>query len=70
MYMLLITMQYLNVYSLFLQAKAPYDPPSAPGVPKILEVGGDFVHLEWAKPESDGGARIQGALLTFFHIII
>ncbi|KAI5639981.1 immunoglobulin i-set domain-containing protein [Phthorimaea operculella] len=43
-----------------IKAKAPYDPPSAPGVPKILEVGGDFVHLEWDKPESDGGSRIQG----------
>ncbi|XP_013148822.1 PREDICTED: twitchin isoform X2 [Papilio polytes] len=42
------------------KAKAPFDPPSAPGVPKILEVGGHFVHLEWEKPESDGGARIQG----------
>ncbi|VVC89475.1 unnamed protein product [Leptidea sinapis] len=41
------------------RAKAPFDPPSAPGVPKILEVGGHFVHLEWDKPESDGGARIQ-----------
>ncbi|KPJ16777.1 Twitchin [Papilio machaon] len=41
------------------KAKAPFDPPSAPGVPKILEVGGHFVHLEWEKPESDGGARIQ-----------
>merc|ERR1719450_708851 len=38
----------------------PYDPPSAPGVPEILEVGGDFVNLSWDKPESDGGSRIQG----------
>ena len=36
------------------------DPPSAPGVPEILEVGGDFVNLSWDKPESDGGSRIQG----------
>lgn len=43
-----------------IKAKAPFDPPSAPGVPKVTEVGGDFVHLEWDKPESDGGARIQG----------
>ncbi|KAM3957310.1 projectin protein bent isoform 8-T9 [Aphomia sociella] len=43
-----------------IKAKAPFDPPSAPGIPKILEVGGDFVHLEWEKPENDGGARIQG----------
>lgn len=36
------------------------DPPSAPGVPAVTEVGGDFVNLQWDKPESDGGSRIQG----------
>ncbi|CAG2054619.1 unnamed protein product, partial [Timema podura] len=34
--------------------------PSAPGVPKVTEIGGDFVNLQWDKPDSDGGARIQG----------
>lgn len=43
-----------------IRAKAPFDPPSAPGKPIVDEVGDDFVHLEWAKPNSDGGARIQG----------
>lgn len=43
-----------------IKAKAPFDRPSPPGVPKVTEVGGDFVNLEWTKPESDGGARIQG----------
>ncbi|KAF2885739.1 hypothetical protein ILUMI_20443 [Ignelater luminosus] len=43
-----------------IKAKAPYDPPSPPGTPKVTEVGGDFVHLEWDKPQSDGGARIEG----------
>lgn len=43
-----------------IRAKAPIDPPSPPGIPEITEIGGDFVHLEWAKPESDGGAHIQG----------
>lgn len=42
------------------KAKAPFDPPSAPGIPKVTEVGGDFINLEWDKPVSDGGARIQG----------
>ncbi|GBO35254.1 Twitchin, partial [Araneus ventricosus] len=41
-------------------AKLPYDKPSAPGVPVVTEVGGDFVNLSWEKPESDGGSRIQG----------
>lgn len=40
--------------------KSPYDPPSAPGVPQVTEVGGDFVNLSWEKPQSDGGSRIQG----------
>ncbi|XP_017494185.1 PREDICTED: twitchin-like, partial [Rhagoletis zephyria] len=40
--------------------KLPFDPPSAPGVPEVTAVGGDFVNLSWSKPESDGGARIQG----------
>lgn len=43
-----------------IRAKAPFDPPSPPGKPSVTEVGDDFVHLEWTKPESDGGARIQG----------
>lgn len=43
-----------------IKAKAPFDPPGPPGQPKITEVGGEFVNLEWTKPETDGGARIQG----------
>ncbi|XP_055331451.1 twitchin-like isoform X3 [Paramacrobiotus metropolitanus] len=41
-------------------AKLPFDPPSAPGVPNVTEVGGDFVNLSWDKPQSDGGGRLQG----------
>ena len=41
-------------------AKLPFDPPSAPGIPQVTEVGGDFVNLSWDKPTSDGGASIQG----------
>ncbi|PSN48991.1 hypothetical protein C0J52_03867 [Blattella germanica] len=43
-----------------IKAKAPFDPPSAPGVPKVTEVGEDFVNLSWDKPEKDGGSRVQG----------
>lgn len=43
-----------------IKAKDPFDVPSAPGVPKVTQVGGDFVNLEWEKPASDGGSRIQG----------
>nr|CAD7456920.1 unnamed protein product [Timema tahoe] len=42
------------------QADCQSDTPSAPGVPKVTEIGGDFVNLQWDKPDSDGGARIQG----------
>lgn len=34
------------------------DKPSAPGIPEVEEVGGDFVSLTWAKPSSDGGGKI------------
>ncbi|CAH1103156.1 unnamed protein product [Psylliodes chrysocephalus] len=43
-----------------IKARAPFDPPGPPGVPKVTQVGGDFVNLEWTKPEEDGGARVQG----------
>ena len=43
-----------------IKAKAPFDPPTAPGTPQVTEVGRDFAHISWTKPESDGGARIQG----------
>lgn len=42
------------------RAKAPFDPPGPPGIPKVTQVGGDFVNLEWTKPENDGGSRVQG----------
>ncbi|XP_054161595.1 twitchin-like isoform X2 [Oppia nitens] len=44
-------------------AKPPYDKPSAPGVPNVTEIGGDFVNLHWEKPQSDGGSRIQGYIV-------
>lgn len=44
-------------------AKLPFDPPSAPGIPSVTEIGGDFVNLQWEKPVSDGGARIQGYIV-------
>ncbi|XP_023314705.1 twitchin isoform X11 [Trichogramma pretiosum] len=42
------------------KAKAIYDPPGPPGVPKVTQVGGNFANISWDKPENDGGARIQG----------
>ena len=43
-----------------IRAKPPHDPPSAPGKPAIVAIGGDFVNLSWDKPENDGGSRVKG----------
>ncbi|XP_073811656.1 projectin protein bent isoform X33 [Musca autumnalis] len=43
-----------------IKAKDPIDPPSPPQKPTVTEIGEDFVYLEWGKPDSDGGAHIQG----------
>nr|XP_029716085.1 twitchin isoform X7 [Aedes albopictus] len=40
------------------RAKNPYDAPSAPGKPKATDWSRKHVMLEWAEPESDGGAPI------------
>ena len=39
--------------------KDPWGPPSAPGVPNILDWAPDFCDLSFAIPESDGGAKIS-----------
>lgn len=44
-------------------AKLPYDTPSAPGKPEGTPISEDSVHLEWEKPQSDGGSRITGYLI-------
>ena len=38
----------------------PTDSPSAPGMPEIEEIGGDFCSLQWTRPSSDGGGKILG----------
>ena len=38
--------------------KDPWDAPSQPGKPNILDWGPDHGDLSWAPPESDGGAKI------------
>ncbi len=44
-------------------ARLPFDPPSAPGIPEILEIGTDFLLLSWSRPISDGGGRIRGFIV-------
>ncbi|XP_071854761.1 twitchin-like isoform X8 [Apostichopus japonicus] len=41
-------------------AKNPYDEPGMPGVPEVVDFDNDFVELEWAAPDKDGGAKIDG----------
>jgi predicted phage tail protein len=40
-------------------AKNPYDEPSKPGTPEIVDYDNVSVDLKWEKPKSDGGAPIQ-----------
>ncbi len=40
-------------------AKNPYDEPSAPGTPEILDWDADRIELAWKEPKSDGGAPIE-----------
>ena len=42
-----------------IQAKNPYDKPGKPGKPTPTDWDNDHVDIEWAKPESDGGAPIE-----------
>ena len=44
-------------------AKLPYDPPSAPTQPHVIDSDASFIQLKWAKPSSDGGNAIQGYLV-------
>ena len=39
------------------------DPPGAPGIPEVEEIGNDFVNLSWDKPTDDGGGRITGYIV-------
>ena len=40
--------------------KYPFDPPTQPGTPEILEYHETNMILEWEKPKHDGGNPIQG----------
>uniref|UniRef100_A0A0N5AQN4 non-specific serine/threonine protein kinase n=1 Tax=Syphacia muris TaxID=451379 RepID=A0A0N5AQN4_9BILA len=42
-----------------IQAKNPYEKPSKPGKPVPIDWDNDHIDIEWAKPESDGGAPIE-----------
>lgn len=40
-------------------AKNPFDPPSKPGKPDLVDWDKDYVDLKWAPPKSDGGLPIE-----------
>ncbi|XP_038047568.1 titin-like [Patiria miniata] len=44
-------------------AKAPYDTPSAPGVPAISDVTATSLTLTWTPPTQDGGNPITGYII-------
>lgn len=45
------------------EAKNPFDAPSKPGQPQIVDFDRDFVQLEWPRPETDGGSPITGYVI-------
>ncbi|KAI5726324.1 hypothetical protein M8J76_000791 [Diaphorina citri] len=40
-------------------AKNPFDEPSKPGIPQIVDYDNESVKLKWTPPTSDGGAPIE-----------
>ncbi|CAB4063293.1 unnamed protein product [Lepeophtheirus salmonis] len=44
-------------------AKNPYEVPSKPGRPDVIDFDIDWAELEWDKPEFDGGNKITGYII-------
>jgi hypothetical protein len=44
-------------------AKNPYDEPTAPYVPQVLDWDADRIDIEWKAPDSDGGAPLEKYLV-------
>ena len=45
------------------EAKNPFEVPSKPGRPKVIDFDTEWVELEWDKPEFDGGSAITGYII-------
>ena len=45
------------------QAKNPFEVPSKPGRPAVVDFDTEWVQLEWEKPEWDGGSTISGYII-------
>lgn len=44
-------------------ARLPFDAPSAPVLPGVVDVGKDYAVLSWQRPERDGGGRLRGYMV-------
>merc|ERR1719412_585654 len=45
------------------EAKNPFEVPSKPGRPKVIDWDTEWVELEWDTPEFDGGSQIIGYII-------
>jgi predicted phage tail protein len=45
------------------QAKNPFEVPSKPGRPKVVDFDSEWAELEWDRPEWDGGSKITGYII-------
>lgn len=45
------------------EAKNPFDEPSEPGTPEVIDYDEDFVELKWTPPAEDGGSPIVGYVI-------
>ncbi|KAL1129846.1 hypothetical protein AAG570_012790 [Ranatra chinensis] len=46
-----------------IKARHPFDPPTAPGIPRMVEANEDSITITWTKPRHDGGSPIMGYVL-------
>ena len=44
-------------------AKNPFDPPSPPGLPEIIDWSENHAELKWERPIRDGGSPITGYII-------
>ena len=45
------------------EAKNPFEVPTKPGRPAVVDFDTPWVDLEWDKPEFDGGSAITGYII-------
>jgi hypothetical protein len=50
-------------------AKFPFSAPDPPGAPKVLQETSTSASLQWERPYSDGGSKIQGYKVEYREVI-